>query len=101
MRQTYLFEMDDGTTYEVVADARDIRAWEAEYGLSYMATPLSFTEVAQVAYIAARRTGAIGDKYPSYKDFDAHCVEARGKPAQDRLFADPTRPGATDDTSAS
>jgi hypothetical protein len=100
VKQNYRFEMDDGETFDVSSDARDIRAWEAEYGKSYLSSPLSYTEIAQVAYIAAKRTGVLRDEYPSYKDFDAHCVEARGTRTEGRLIADPMPPEATDDSSA-
>lgn len=91
MKQSYAIEMADGTTYEIHSDARDIRKWEATYGTSYMSTPLSFTEVAQVAYLAGVRTGVLNGRYPTYDSFDAACVDARGLPGGGRLVADPTQ----------
>jgi hypothetical protein len=85
--------MDDGTLVQIEADARDIRAWEAEHDRSWFTTPTSFTTLAQLAYIAGRRTGTLNGAYPSYQEFDAHCVDARGRtaPVVDR----PTRAGRT------
>jgi hypothetical protein len=94
MRQTFELDMDDGTHVVVESDARDIRAWEAEYESSYFTAGITFTTIAQVAYIAAKRTGALNGQYPDYAAFDAHCVEARGKRV--KPDADPTRPDRTD-----
>jgi len=97
MRQNYIVEMEDGTVHEIESDARDIRKWEATYGKSFMTSELSFTEVAQVAYIAGRRTGVLNGTYPTYDAFDAACVDARGKTVAGatQLVGDPTRPVPT------
>lgn len=99
MHQTFVCQMDDGTTIEIESDARDIRAWEAQYERSWFVTPTSFTTIAQLAYLAARRTGAVNGAYPSYEDFDAHCVDARGRTGD--VVGRPTRAGRTDASSAS
>ena len=99
MRQSMTIEMDDGTSYDVEADGRDIRAWEAEHGRSWFAERLSFTNLAQVAYIAGRRTGVLNGAWPTYDDFDAHCVEAVGR-TEAALVTDPTRAGRTGGSSA-
>jgi hypothetical protein len=99
MKQPLIVEMDDGTSYDVDADARDIRAWEAQYDASWFATPTSFTNLAQVAYLAGRRTGILNGAYPSYEEFDAHCVDARGRPGP--VVGRPTRAGRTAASSAS
>lgn len=93
MRQTIACEMDDGTTVVIEADGRDVRAWEAAYDASWFITPMSFTTVAQVAYLAGKRTGALNGSYPSYEEFDAHCVDARGRPAP--VVARPTKAART------
>lgn len=98
MKQEFYIEMDDGAEYTIAADARDIRAWEAEYGASWFAAQVSFTMLAQMAYLAGQRTGVLNGAYPSYADFDAHCVEARGRPAQ--VAADPTQAAPTGALSA-
>jgi len=95
MRLRFAIELDDGTTTEIEQDARDIRAWEAEYGESWLNSPLSFIQTAQVAYLAAVRLGVFGDRFPSYKDFDQHAVEVRGIP-NPALIGNPTHEGATD-----
>jgi hypothetical protein len=98
MRQQMTIEMDDGTTFYVEADGRDVRAWEAQYGRSWFAERLSFTNLAQVAYIAGRRTGVLNGAWSTYEDFDAHCVDATGR-TEEPLVADPTRAGRTDGSS--
>lgn len=100
MKQSYEVEMDDGSTYEIDADARDVRRWEAKYEKSYLSSPVSFTEIAQVAYLAGQRTGVLNGQYPSYEDFDAHCVEARGR-VKVPTVGSPTPPEATHAISAS
>lgn len=94
MKQTFKVEIDDGTAYEVATDARDIRAWEAEYEQSWFASPLSYIQMAQLAYLAGQRQNLWPGLWPAYKDFDAHCVEVRGLPAP--VVANPTHEGATD-----
>jgi hypothetical protein len=99
MYQAYEIEMDDGEKILIESDGRDIRAWEADQDKSLFRTPLSFTVVAQVAYLAGKRTGVLNGKYPSYEDFDAHCVDARGV-RDTELVANPTQRGRTAGSSA-
>lgn len=94
MRQTFRIELDDGESVEAAADARDVRAWEAAYGKSFFSTPTSYTEIAQIAYLAAKRTGALNGRYPTYDEFDRHCVEVTG--VRPVVAADPTRPAPMD-----
>jgi len=99
MLQTYEIQMDDGSSYTIEADARDIRAWEAEHSESFLNTVLSFTVVAQIAYLAGKRTGILNGQYPTYAEFDSHCVDARGK--RDRaLVGNPTQKDRTEGSSA-
>jgi len=91
MRWTFTVSMDNGTSYDIDADARDIRAWEAEHDASWFATRLSFTTIAQLAHIAGRRTGVLNGAYPDYPAFDAACVDARFR-KDEPLVADPTPP---------
>ena len=93
MRQDMHVELDDGTVLEIQADGRDVRAWEALYGRSWLAERLSFTTVAQLAYLAGQRTGVLNGSYPDYESFDAHCTEATGR--RTVIGADPTPPGRT------
>jgi hypothetical protein len=94
MRLRFAIELDDSSVTEIEQDARDIRAWEAEYGESWLNTPLSYTQTAQIAYLAAVRLGVYGDRFQSYKDFDQHAVEVRGVP-NPALVGNPTHEGAT------
>lgn len=100
MKQSLIVEMDDGSTLDIDSDARDVRAWEAEYGQSWMKADMSFTTLAQLAYLAGRRTGVFNGRWPTYTSFDDHCVDARGRPIAP-LVANPTRQARTDDSSVS
>lgn len=97
MKQDFNVEIDDGTQLVIASDARDIRAWEAAYGASWFGQRLTFTMLAQVAYLAGQRTGVLNGSYPSYEDFDARCVDVRGRPAE--VIADPTQADRTDGSS--
>lgn len=99
MKQPMKVEMDDGTVFDVDADARDIRAWEAQYGRSFFEQGMTFTTLAQIAYLAGRRTNLLNGQWPDYEDFDAHCVDVVGRP--DPVTADPTRPAVTAGSCAS
>jgi hypothetical protein len=98
MRQQIHVEMDDGTAFDVEADGRDLRAWEAAYERSWFGEVLSFTNLAQVAYLAGRRTGVINGTWPTYESFDAHCVDAVGRRAP--VVGTPTPPARTAGSSA-
>jgi hypothetical protein len=98
VKHSYRVELDDGTEFEVTSDARDIRRWEAVYGKSWLNTPLSYTEVAQLVYLASARTGVLNGRFPTYDEFDAHCVATEGLPTPP--IANPTPPVATDALSA-
>lgn len=105
MKYNLIAEMDDGTTYIVSADARDLRRWEAEQGQSWMSTTFGLTHLAQLAYLALRRTGQLNGRYPSYEDFDNACINVTGgsnEPTLDDLavVATPTPPEAMGDSSA-
>lgn len=96
----YRLEFDNHDPVDVVADARDLRAWEAEYGQSWLYSQFSHTQAAQLAYIAGKRTGQL-NAFASWKDFDAHCTTARSDPlAETTVVGNPTQPGPTDDSSA-
>lgn len=99
MYQKFFIEMDDGRTFEIDSDARDIRAWEAEHEQSFFRVELSFTTYAQLAYLAGRRTAVLNGEWPDYQTFDAHCVAARGERPKVTI-GNPTQPGVTADSSA-
>lgn len=102
MRQSFTVQMDDGTEYLIESDGRDIRAWEAAYDRSWFSNErLSFTIIAQLAYLAGKRTEVLNGAFPTYEEFDAHCIDARAaKRDRPQVIADPIRAGATDDSSA-
>lgn len=98
MRQRIAVELvDPDETYEVVADGRDVRAWEAAYDLSYIGTPLTLTQLAQVAHLAAVRQGLFAG---TWQDFDARCTGSKGLAADPTGAGGRTRKGRTGDTSA-
>lgn len=87
-------EMEDGTTYDVVADQRDLAKWEVQdFGCP-------FTEMENRAMLASRwlawsalsRRGLIDLKWP---DFDAQCVEVGSIPEPNE--ADPGQPAQSEE----
>lgn len=105
MKYNLIAEMDEGTTFIVSADARDLRKWEALNDQSWMGTTFGLTHLAQLAYYALQRTGQLNGRYPTYEDFDNACINVTGgsdEPAGDDLavVSPPTRPEATGDSSA-
>jgi len=99
VRQRMTIEMEDGTTYDVEADGRDIRAWEAEYAQSWLRTDTSATSVTQLAYLAGRRSGVLNGAWATYDSFDKSCVDVRAR-LDEQLVADPTPPDRTGGSSA-
>lgn len=99
MRYRMTVEMDDGATFDVDADARDIRAWEAAQDDSWLRVQASHTTLAQLAYHAGRRLGVLNGQWPDYASFDAACVDVRAR-RDEPLVADPTPPGRTAVSSA-
>lgn len=89
--------MDDGEEFTVETDARDLRAWEAERGTSWLATTLSLTELAQVSYLAAKRTGVLNGRYPTFESFEPHCVDTDGRAIAPPI-GNPTQPDRTGDS---
>ncbi|MBQ1042366.1 hypothetical protein KBX03_07590 [Micromonospora sp. C72] len=89
-------EMEDGTTYDVVADQRDIAKWEVQdFGRPFRA---SLDECPHMlfrwlAWSALTRRSEID---LSWTDFDAKCVEAGDIPDEEsELPADAGDPGQT------
>lgn len=71
LKQTFSVEMEDGSEYEVTADGRDFRAWEAWKGESVIGSDASLTRLAEWAYLAGRRQGLWNGKY---EDWEPGCV---------------------------
>ncbi len=69
-------EMDDGRTFDVVADQRDIARWEVQpfgWPIVKMEDHASMGFFRFLAWSAATRQGHTTEPWA---DFDAHCVEA-------------------------
>jgi hypothetical protein len=57
MRQKFAVEMVDGSEWEVVADGRDIRAYETHSGQSFLTTKFTYNQVTDLAAHASIRLG--------------------------------------------
>jgi hypothetical protein len=90
--------MEDGSTISVSADGRDIRAWEAANGASFLSAEFSYTLLTELAGYAAVRTGKFdGD----LAGFMAVCVNV-SQPDDDEPGGggDPTPKGRGDEQSS-
>ena len=72
-------------------DGRDVRAWEAETGESYLGTEDTYTQREHLAWLGLRRTGLTD---LDLAGFQAVCVSVTAVPDGD-VVADPTQQGAT------
>src|SRR5215471_14379283 len=106
MKYDLIAEMEDGQTFIGAADGRDLRRWEVEYKQSWIGTQFGLTHLAQLCYLALRRTKQLNGAYPTYDLFDAACVNVTGgdneppSTSDDQLIASPIQPEATGDSSA-
>jgi hypothetical protein len=75
----------------VTVDARDVLAWEAEHGASFMGHRATVTDLAWLAWSSLHRSGGFDGKYEEFAD---QVVDL-----QDRVFrleeVDPTQPAPT------
>jgi hypothetical protein len=62
-------------TETVIADSRDVRAYEAEFDRSFLTTDLSLTQISQLAFCALRRQGRFKG---SWDVFDASAIDVEG-----------------------
>lgn len=91
-------EMEDGPTYDVVADQRDVAKWEIQdFGCPFSDIDTrSMLALRWLAWSALSRRGLIDLKWD---EFDAQCIEA-GDPGGGDVVevqaADPTNPAPTD-----
>ncbi|RKN38451.1 hypothetical protein [Micromonospora endolithica] len=88
-------EMEDGTTYDVVADQRDIAKWEVQDFGTAFADIGSRQHMAYrwLAWSALTRRGLVDLEWP---EFDALCVEATDRPEEEAdVPADAEDPGRT------
>jgi|SRR5215471_6349626 len=106
MKYDLIAEMEDGQTFIVAADGRDLRRWEVEYKQSWIGTQFGLTHLAQLAYLALRRTKQLNGAYPTYELFDAACTNVTGVTDEPASTEDvsvvglPTQPEATGESSA-
>jgi len=95
MRFEYTATMEDGSTLDVVADQRDVAAFEVSpNGCSFLeATSKPFTYARYMAWHAARR-GKLTTL--TWEDWDAQCVQVDSRDEKDDLEAsDPGQPVAS------
>lgn len=85
-------EMEDGTTYDVVADQRDVAKWEIQdFGCPFSdIDSRSMLALRWLAWSALTRRGLIELKWD---EFDAQCIEA-GDPGDGE---EPKESGLSDD----
>lgn len=81
-------EMDDGETFTVPGDQRDMARYEEQDFCDFARSNLT---VRYLAYSAAVRAGKIKLSWPQFKD---RCVEARDPTAEGRGL-DPTQQAAS------
>lgn len=85
-------ETPDGEkTDRVVADARDIRNYESEFGASWVTTDTSYTQTTQLAYVAMKRRGSFKG---SWDVFDSQCTDIEGAPDEVEV-SEPANPTST------
>jgi hypothetical protein len=94
-RYRFEVEFDDGRTETAEVDQRDVRAWEAEQGRSWLSSDLTVTAMAQLAHAGMRRAGRFTG---GWADFDAHAVWVGEVEAAEPV--DPTLPAATGERSS-
>lgn len=75
---------------EVTYDGRDVRAWEADTGLSYLATEDTYTQREHLTWYALRRQGLTDLDLDGFR---AVCVSVMAMSAGEP--ADPTPPAPT------
>jgi hypothetical protein len=77
-----VLEEQDGQerTETIVADSRDVRAYEAEFDTSFLTTDLSVTQITQLAFCALRRQGRFRG---SWDVFDSSAVDVEGVNAEE------------------
>lgn len=71
-------ELDDGRTFVVRADGRDIRAWEGRHGESFIAADFSYTLMTELAGTAAVRSGDWGGTFEEFMEHAVNVAEAPG-----------------------
>jgi hypothetical protein len=82
-------------TERVVANGRDIRAYESQFEESFL-TQTSYEQLTKIAFVALRRAGRFDG---TYEDFDAQCVDLEEFYESELDPVDPTPKAAGDDSS--
>lgn len=78
---------------QVTYDARDMRAYEGEFGVSMISTPSSISMLTWLGWHGAKRQGLLNGSHDTYVKFDALCTGVVVVKAVDA--ANPPRPGRT------
>lgn len=90
MKQKFRVEMEDGSSWEVTADGRDVRTFEASTGESFISTALTYTQLSYLAAAASIRTAQYAGSVDSFLERNVS-VETLEEPA-------PARPTPADRT---
>lgn len=100
MKQRFTVTLDDPVVeFDVTSDGRDMRAWESWKEVAYFEARGSLTKFAELAYLAAKRTGEYDG---TWEEFEARCtgalpVKDNENPTEGEA---PTPPAATADSSS-
>lgn len=93
--------MEDGTTYEVIVDQRDVSAFEVQpFGRPFkQVDEVIFTFMRWTAWHAMGRNKLDMPSWMSWKDFDKKCIEVtdQGQEGEEEQKVDPTIPAASAD----
>lgn len=65
---------EEGDPVTVLYDARDLRAWEVEYGKSALVEDTSVGMLTYCAWHAAQRQGMLNGRFPTYVEVDRTCI---------------------------
>jgi hypothetical protein len=57
---------DQEESFDVIADGRDVRKYEETFAISWLATDMSYIQMTQLAWIAARRHDRFEGDYASF-----------------------------------
>ena len=52
--------------YDVMADGRDVRKYEEIFGISWLATDMSYIQMTELAWVASRRHGLFTGDYDAF-----------------------------------
>ncbi len=95
-----IVEMEDGRTFEIVVDQRDVAAFELEpFGSPFtQVAPRVMTFMRWTAWHALVRTKALSPRVYTWPEFNVECVEVRDPEEAVSSEVDPTTPDTSGDT---